>query len=650
MIQEARHQQGGSGGFEWPNQGKAQAIPFLSGRNARECLLGGIGVFALCMFGQVFYKVAGTLAAPLWPSSGLALALLLLCGWRLFPAITFGTIAATVSFGDNPIFVIAGSLGNTLESLIGWYLMTRLFDFSNQMQRVRDMMLLFLLGAPVGPLLNSMICTAGLVIPGLIKPEGIPLSLLCFWTGNVMGIIVFTPLFLTLLQRLPFVRRGGDLRRITIWLTLLGVIVTLGFWNHASAHTGLIPIAYLSFPILVWLALSMRHGVTLAITLVTTMVTGFTTLGFGPLIRYDPMATYGELSIFIALLSITCLIIMAVEEERVHGSIKKRLSTLTAGLGYWEWTQQAGVRNLALIDEESAAASAKMGFPRVLPNDWISRVDSGEAIHLPWNQARGGLVAGDFLSGDVKIGVGASVLTVVLTGRVLQVDREGYPVSILGTAREVTSERLSEKLRIVAAHRETELRNLRSTLNPHFLFNSLNVLKSLIVEDTTKAQRAVIALADLLRSALRATRRNLIPLRDELSIIRSFLDLQRMRFEGRLHAAMSIESEAESAMVPPMLFQQLVENAVKHGIGCGVLGGEIRVEALLDKSHLILITINPGTYTEGPHDGQGLHNIREPLDSIFGSDASFHIGNTAEGVVRAEVRIPLNTNRSIDRV
>jgi len=208
----------------------------------------------------------------------------------------------------------------------------------------------------------------------------------------------------------------------------------------------------------------------------------------------------------------------------------------------------------------------------------------------------------------------------------------------------VTSERKSTELRIAAARKESELQNLRNTLNPHFLFNSLNVLKSLIVEDTTKAQRAVIALADLLRSALRATRRNLIPLRDELSMIRSFLDLQRMRFEGRLQAAMSIEAAAESAMVPPMLFQQLVENAVKHGIGHASSGGEIQVEALLDKTHLILITVNSGTYIEGPHDGQGLQNIREQLDSIFGLDASFHIRNTAEGVVRAEVRIPLNSN------
>ncbi|NBZ96479.1 MAG: hypothetical protein EBR40_08675 [Proteobacteria bacterium] len=98
-------------------------IPFFSVRNARDCFLGALGVYALCMIGQEFYKVAGTLAAPLWPSSGLALALLLLGGWRLFPAISLGTIAATQSFGDDPIFSIAGSVANTLESLIGWFLM-----------------------------------------------------------------------------------------------------------------------------------------------------------------------------------------------------------------------------------------------------------------------------------------------------------------------------------------------------------------------------------------------------------------------------------------------------------------------------------------------------------------------------------------------
>ncbi len=634
----ARHQQGGSGGSESLKEGRTDSITFFSRRNAWECLLGGIGVFSLCMFGQVFYKVAGTLAAPLWPSSGLALALVLLRGWRLFPAITFGTIVATVSFGDNPIFVIAGSMGNTLESLIGWFLMTRLFDFSNHMQRVRDMMLLFLLGAPVGPLLNSVICTAGLVIPGLIKPEGVPLSLLCFWTGNVMGIIVFTPLFLALLQRLPFLNRGMSFQRTILWLVLLATIVTLGFTNKSSAHTGLIPIAYVSFPVMVWLALSMRHGITLAITLVTTMVTGFTTFGFGPLIRYDPMATYAELSVFIALFSITCLIIMAVEEERSLSSTKTRLAIKTAGLGQWEWSVGTG---LIIHDHpfppelglESGVTNASEKFMELL--------DPADIHLLPWCQEITGARIGDTITEEVHLSDHRELLVFLLSGSVEKTDSRGKPTEFLGVLRNVTAERKSTELRIAAARRASELRNLRATLNPHFLFNSLNVLKSLIMEDAAKAQHAVVSLAALLRSSLRATRQNLIPLRDELSVIRSFLDLQKMRYEGRLQTLLSIESEAEGTMVPPMLFQQLVENAVKHGIDSRISGGEVRVEALLEKDHLLLTTTNPGTYTEGPHDGFGLQSVREQLDSIYGSAATFHIGKSSEGMVTAEIRIPL---------
>ena len=105
-------------------------IPFFSWRNARECLVGALGIALLCWVGESFYKVSGTLAAPLWPSSGLALGLLLACGWRLFPAISLGTMTATTVFGDPHLFSLFGSVANTLESLTGWYLMTRVFGFS----------------------------------------------------------------------------------------------------------------------------------------------------------------------------------------------------------------------------------------------------------------------------------------------------------------------------------------------------------------------------------------------------------------------------------------------------------------------------------------------------------------------------------------
>lgn len=495
-------------------------IPFLSWRNARECLLGGIGICTLCIIGAKFNKVELTLASPLWPSSGLALALLLMRGWRLFPAITFGTIAATQSAGESPIFSIAGSLGNTLESLTGWYLMTRVFDFSTRMERVRDVMILILAGSLFGTLLNAIICSIGLVGIGVVSIAGSPLSLLLFWTGNVLGIIVYTPMILNLWER----RHRAETTSLIVslaWILLLTGVVLLGFANKTTAHTGLYPVAYLAFPILVWLALSVRHDVTVAVALVTTMVTAFTALGYGPLVRLDPMATYGELTVYIIVFSITCLLIMATDAERAQ-----------------------------------AADSA-------LQN------------------------------------------------------------------------------RLAAVRSESENRSIRASLNSHFLFNSLNVIKSFIGRDEAKARDAVVGLSHLLRSSLRMTRRDEIPLREELSTIRSYIGLQRLRYEDRLITTESIDPATESVPVPPMMFHQLVENAFKHGVDLTPGTSCLDIHAEVTGDHLILSVSNTGHLGSPSPNGIGLRSIREQLRSLHGNAASFTISQGEKNRVQAVIRIPV---------
>ena len=494
-------------------------ISFLSRRNARECLLGALGIFALCIIGGEFNKIGSSVASPLWPSSGLALALLLMRGWRLFPAITFGTIAATQSAGENPLFSIAGSLGNTLESLTGWYLMTKVFDFSCRMERVRDVIILILAGSLAGTLLNAIICMLGLMAIGAVTFAKLPLSLMLFWTGNVLGIIVFTPMILHLAER----RHRGDTPSLISslgWFLLITAIVFLGFANKATAHTGLYPVAYLSFPILVWLALSVRHDVTVAVALVTTMVTAFTSLGQGPLIRYDSMATYGELTVFIIVFSITCLLIMATEAERAQ-----------------------------------AAESAL-------------------------------------------------------------------------------------KNRLAAVRSESENRAIRASLNSHFLFNSLNVIKSLIGQDESKARDAVVSLSQLLRSSLLMTRRDEIPLREEISTIRSYIELQQLRYENHLSASLTVDPSAESVPVPPMMFHQLVENAFKHGIDLtpGTSSLDIRAEVTGDT--LFLSVSNSGRLGSPSPHGIGLRSIREQLRSLHGNAASFTITQEEKNRVLAVIRIP----------
>ena len=509
-------------------------IPFFSLRNARDCFLGGLGIFTLCMVGQEFYKVSETLAAPLWPSSGLALALLLLGGWRLFPAITLGTIAATQTFGDNLIFSVAGSLANTIESLVGWFLMTRVFGFSNSLLTIRDIMVLMLAGAPWGTMVSAILCTLGLLATGDVKPEGVPLSAFLFWTGNVLGILIFTPLILRVCQRWNEKALLKTTFKGIFWTAALVGIVVFGFSMKDTAKNGYIPLAYLSFPLMVWLSFAWGRDVTLALGLVTTMMTAFTVAGHGPLLRCNPSGTYAEMTIFIAVYAISCLVVMAAVEEGAQSS------------------------------------------------------------------------------------------------------------------------RLLLENRLSSARKEAELRSIRTNLNPHFLFNSLNTIKALVVNDAAKAQHAIVELSRLLRSSLRMTRSESVPLGEELSVIRAYLDLQTMRFESRLEASVIVGPETEQLAVPPMLLHQLVENAIKHGIEPSASGGVIRVETRLEKDRLLLIVCNTGSvasHANGDSAGIGHSLIREELQALYGDAASFTIetrpGESGKNsMVVAEIGIPLDKGSS----
>ena len=628
----------GRGGFEM--------IPFFSWRNAWECLLGAIGIYILGLAALHLLKISGTLAVPLWPSSGLALALVLLRGWRLFPAISLGTIAATQTFGSPILFSITGSLGNTLESLISWFLMTQAFDFSNQMRRVRDTWQLLLIGAPTGTALNSVICTWGLAASGVITTSGTPLSLLCFWIGNILGIIVFTPLLLTLGQRLPLKsEKGGPVSALLVF-GLLILVVLLGFWNHSTAHTGLIPIGYLSFPILVWMALTMRFGVTLAIPLVTMLVVGFTTLGYGPLVRYFPMATYSELAVFISIISITCLIIMSLEEERALITMKKRLAISAGRLGQWEWSLEKGVTFLDFPEivcgdhEQHSAMSEKRFMDLLNPSD---------RKNLPWLRSSEGMQQGAVITSEVQLGGIADHGThppefLQLSGRVMEIDHTGRVTSMLGILREITSERNATDLRISTARRESELLNLRALLHPRFLFNSLNIVKRLVAEDQEKAEHAIVSLSEVLDSSLTASRQQYVPLSTEIAVMENYIRLQKLCFDNQLITIINVDTLAEEVMVPPLILSQLVENAIKHGSWSRTMGLDITVTAMLTGPDLIIKVSNPGVIQDLKINGMGIQSVRKQLDLLFGTDASFDICNNPGHRIVSEVRIPSNPN------
>ena len=196
-------------------------------------------------------------------------------------------------------------------------------------------------------------------------------------------------------------------------------------------------------------------------------------------------------------------------------------------------------------------------------------------------------------------------------------------------------------LRLEAANREGQLSNLRSQLNPHFMFNALNSIRALIEEDPERAKRSITLLSAILRNAMSTVKRRTVPLGEEIDMVRSYLLLEAMRYEERLRVRFDVDPSLERMPVPPMMLQTLVENAVRHGIAKRKEGGEVSISAHPDEEGMILTVRNTGHYTKGRSEeaGIGLRNTEQRLEHIYGRKASLNIRNDGDSVV-CEVRLP----------
>ncbi|WP_412062144.1 sensor histidine kinase [Rubrivirga sp. IMCC45206] len=198
-----------------------------------------------------------------------------------------------------------------------------------------------------------------------------------------------------------------------------------------------------------------------------------------------------------------------------------------------------------------------------------------------------------------------------------------------------------ERLGLRAALAESRMRALEYQLNPHFLFNALNTVRALVRDEPEEARRAVTLLSGLLRRTLAAGRETTHPLRDELALVGTYLDLEALRFDGRLRVRLDVADDALDAAVPALLVQTLVENALKHGVARRRDGGEVVVWAARDGDRLALRVENPTASGPAPDGtGTGLANARERLALLFGDAARLDLAVDAERAV-ASVTLPI---------
>lgn len=199
----------------------------------------------------------------------------------------------------------------------------------------------------------------------------------------------------------------------------------------------------------------------------------------------------------------------------------------------------------------------------------------------------------------------------------------------------------TERWKLEAALASAELGALKAQMNPHFLFNCLNGLRGLVVEDPARAQNVITRLASILRYSLQSGSTPTVTLERELQTVDDYLDLEAIRFEDRLNVRREIDPATLSAQVPPMIVQTLVENAIKYGVSRYPDAGEIVISSRLQNGEVILSITNNGEIEQNSEStGLGLKNATERLRRLFGNSASISLAQSAQGLVTAMIRVP----------
>ncbi len=260
------------------------------------------------------------------------------------------------------------------------------------------------------------------------------------------------------------------------------------------------------------------------------------------------------------------------------------------------------------------------------------------AIHLLALVAVGGIPAADM--GGWFTDRGPAILW-------LSVTNYGYYWVILGAyyafdySRKYRAQKL-QSAELEARLSRAQLDTLRAQLHPHFLFNTLNSVAVLALEEPEKANAMIRRLSELLRITLDSAGRHEVPLAEELHTLQHYLAIQQIRLEERLHVTMDVDPDTLDAPVPTLILQPIVENAIRHGIDPRVAGGTIVVRAARQRDRLLLQVTDDGhgLATAGDREGIGLGNTRARLAELYGGSHRLDLRDVPGGGLAVSIEIP----------
>ena len=241
-------------------------------------------------------------------------------------------------------------------------------------------------------------------------------------------------------------------------------------------------------------------------------------------------------------------------------------------------------------------------------------------------------------TGAVRLYTGQRPLLTVVGG-LLFLLAAGVHYLLMAFQEMQAAEQRAVELTLLA--RDAELRALRTQIDPHFLFNSLHSISALTTGDPPVARRMCVLLADFLRDTLRLGSRQTIPLADELKLVERYLAIEQVRLGPRLQVTVDTDARAAACLVPPLLLQPVVENAIVHGVGHLLEGGAVSLAPTQPAATLRIVVTNPcdRDRPKSKGTGLGLGLLRKRLTAEFGSQATVHAGE-ADGQFQVVIEMP----------
>ena len=615
--------------------------PFPSGDQLPTILKGVIltafSQIALAYASLFIHNLYPVWSAPLWPASGAALAAILLGGPWMLIGVYLGLLPCQFFFwGTVPASTaLLLPLANTTETLVAWFLLRKVArGFHDWISTQRDIVL-FLVAAPWIPtLISALLAQILLLYNGVVSSNTFTSEVLIYSLGNASGIILLTPLILVWRDYLkfPWLNRTG-LRLIAHTLTV-AIAVWLIHANFAFSSA----LAITLIPIFIWGVWSTGlKGATLSCLLLS-----FLFFTYQPQTPFDlrliskhsdtailssieqsyqtvnttasVLSTFKEpLTLQISMLTVFCLTMLplglAADTLRANAQ-KDQLVMDSLDSTFWSWDSVNGVKIQSKAIARNLSAGVSL-FQQRSP------------------------------TGQIKLNpIDPSQPSYVSHWVITQFSPSGEPLQATGLLHCLRLQEKMEKAEASAESAQIEIASLRSRFNPHLLFNCLTGLRALIRRDPVSAREFTGHLASFLRSAVDSQASPLVPLKEEISLCRDYIALEKMRGSIVL-TKLSFPRNTMNILIPPMSVQTLIENAVKHGTRDAEGKLNIHASATL-KNNLVISVSQPGSFSSEnlTKSSGGLMLVRQHLALLFGEKANLTLREAPTGTVTAELQLP----------